>query len=196
MLARAEEKSISTDRTMASDLLTEADVARELLRGAGEVAERARHAGRVARTVGIKIRFADFTTVTRVRTLADPTDAARWCTAEALQLYRALRLDQARVRLVGVKLENLRSAGEATQLALDLEPQSRRPQSRPGLPIRRSTRWWPGSASAVVRPASLLDRAVKPRPEGRNRARTGSARNSPGADQITNHLNLPANPTT
>ncbi len=119
--ARTEEKSISTDRTMARDLLTESEVARELLRGAGEVSERARQAGRVARTVGIKIRFADFVTITRVRTLAEPTDAAAVVYAEALALYRALRLDQPRIRLVGVKLENLRDADEATQLALDFD---------------------------------------------------------------------------
>ncbi len=114
------EKSISTDRTLATDLLTEAEVCRELLRGAGEVAERLRQAGWVARTIGIKIRFADFTTVTRVRTLAEPTDVAAVVYAETVSLYRSLALDQPRIRLVGVKAENLRRAGEATQLALDL----------------------------------------------------------------------------
>jgi DNA polymerase-4 len=114
------EKSISTDRTMHSDLLTEAEVARELLRGAGEVTERLRQIRRVARTVGIKIRFADFTTLTRVRTLAEPTDASSRVYAEALELYRGLKLDQPRVRLVGVKVENLRPADQGIQLALDL----------------------------------------------------------------------------
>ncbi|MEO7262148.1 MAG: DNA polymerase IV [Jatrophihabitantaceae bacterium] len=114
------EKSISTDRTLAVDLLTEAEVCRELLRGSGEVAERLRHAGWVARTVGIKIRFADFTTVTRMHTLAEPTDVAAVVYAETVKLYRCLELDRPRIRLVGVKAENLRPVGEATQLALDL----------------------------------------------------------------------------
>jgi DNA polymerase-4 len=114
------EKSISTDRTMDVDLLTEAEVLRELLRGAGEVAERLRQAERVARTIGIKIRFADFTTVTRVRTLAEPTDVAAQVYGACVELYRSLNLDRARVRLVGVKVENLRPGTEATQLALDL----------------------------------------------------------------------------
>jgi DNA polymerase-4 len=116
---RNPEKSISTDRTLLHDLLTEADVARELLRGAGEVSERLRHLGRMARTVGIKIRFADFTTLTRVRTLAEPTDSSSVVYAASLELYRSLDLDRPRVRLVGVKVENLRPAGAATQLALD-----------------------------------------------------------------------------
>ncbi|MCW2541334.1 MAG: DNA-directed polymerase [Frankiales bacterium] len=117
---RAAEKSISTDRTLSRDLLTEDEIARELLRGANEVGERLRQAKRRARTVGIKIRFADFNTLTRVRTLAEATDSGAQIYAEALALYRSLKLDQPRVRLVGVKAENLRPAGEATQLALDL----------------------------------------------------------------------------
>ncbi|MCW2522240.1 MAG: polymerase, partial [Frankiales bacterium] len=125
--ARAPEKSISTDRTLLHDLITEPEVARELLRGAGEVADRLRQAGKVARTVGIKIRFADFTTLTRVRTLAEPTDSNAAIYAATLQLYRALDLDQPRIRLVGVKAENLRAADEPTQLAFDLpEPGSGR----------------------------------------------------------------------
>jgi DNA polymerase-4 len=171
---RSEEKSISTDRTMARDLLTEAEVATELLRGAGEVAERLRQAGRLARTIGIKIRYADFTTITRVRTLAEPTDAASVVYAEALALYRALRLDQPRIRLVGVKAENLRPAGEATQLALDLTGNDRR--SLPG-PDRAIDALVARFGEDVVRPASLLRRAV-PSAGGLNRA-TSRPENSP-----------------
>ncbi len=118
--AREPEKSISTDRTLLHDLTLEADVARELLRGAVEVAERARGAQWLARTVGIKIRYADFTTVTRVRTLAEPTDNSATVYQAALALYRGLGLDQPRIRLVGVKLENLVPAGSAVQLSLDM----------------------------------------------------------------------------
>jgi DNA polymerase-4 len=118
--ARAPEKSISTDRTLLHDLLTEDEVVRELLRGSMEVAERLRRAERVARTIGIKIRFADFTTITRVRTLAEPTDSSESVYEAARELYRLLDLDRPRIRLVGVKAENLRPASEAVQLALDL----------------------------------------------------------------------------
>jgi DNA polymerase IV len=189
--ARAEEKSISTDRTLARDLLTEAEVARELLRGAGEVAERLRHAGRLARTVGIKIRFADFTTVTRVRTLAEPTDAAATVYAEALQLYRALRLDKPRIRLVGVKAENLRPAGEATQLALDLTGSTRAAAS----PDQAIDALVARFGESVVRPASLLGPAVEPSAGGRNGPEPGP-RVVGGRRQITNRGNLPGNPTS
>jgi len=151
--AREPEKSISTDRTLLADLLTEAEVARELLRGAVEVTERLRQANRTARTVGIKIRFADFTTVTRVHTLAESTQASTVVYAEALALYRGLRLDQPRVRLVGVKVENLRPADEATQLALDLSGAESRSVDAADRAIDALTARFGDSA---VRPASLL----------------------------------------
>ena len=60
--------------------------ARSSLRLSDRVAARARAAGRAGRTVAIKIRLADFTTVTRSRTLAEPTDVARDVYAAALEL--------------------------------------------------------------------------------------------------------------
>ncbi|MGI8665842.1 MAG: DNA polymerase IV, partial [Jatrophihabitans sp.] len=165
---REVEKSISTDRTMAADLLTEAAVARELLRGSGEVAERLRQAGRTARTVGIKIRFADFTTVTRVRTLVEPTDAAAIVYREALQLYRALNLDQPRIRLVGVKVENLRPASEPTQLAFDLTGAATRPAVAVDHAIDALTARF---GEAAVRPASLLAPSAVSSAGGINRAK-------------------------
>jgi DNA polymerase-4 len=150
--AREPEKSISTDRTLLHDLLTETEVARELLRASGEVAGRLRQAGRVARTVGIKIRFADFATVTRVRTLAEPTDSAAAVYSTALDLYRALNLDQPRIRLVGVKAENLRPNGEATQLAFDLGGPSSGSPSADRTIDALAARF----GASAVRPASLL----------------------------------------
>ncbi len=115
------EKSISADRTLDADLVLEQDVRRELLRLSEEVGTRVRSRGFVARTVGIKIRFADFRTITRVRTLASWTASTAEIFQTAADLYRGLGLDQPRVRLVGVKCENLREAAEAPeQLSLDL----------------------------------------------------------------------------
>jgi DNA polymerase-4 len=114
------EKSISADHTVETDLTDPAEVRRELLRLSGEVAQRVRERGFAARTVGIKIRFADFTTVTRVRSLPTWTDATATMYDTAAQLYDALDLDRPRIRLVGVKCENLRPAGEvAEQMSFD-----------------------------------------------------------------------------
>jgi DNA polymerase-4 len=154
---RAPEKSISTDRTMLHDLLDEQEVAVELLRGAGEVAERLRRARRTARTVGIKIRFADFVTVTRVRTLPVPTDSAPEIYAAARDLYRELRLDRPRIRLVGVKAENLRDAAEPTQLALDVGPAATSGrEARQSAAEQAVDEVTARFGDASVRPASLL----------------------------------------
>ncbi len=117
------EKSISSDRTLEEDLTAESEVRRELLRLAEDVGTRLRHRGFVARTIGIKIRFADFRTLTRVRTLPGWTDVTAEIDEVAVELYRGLGLDRPRVRLVGVKAENLRPADQAPeQLTLDVGP--------------------------------------------------------------------------
>jgi DNA polymerase-4 len=114
------EKSISADHTTAVDLIDEADVSRELLRLSAEVGQRLRERQWVARTIGIKIRFADFRTVTRAHTVADWVDSTAMLHEIALDLYRGLRLDQPRIRLVGVKAEQFRDAADTPrQLTLD-----------------------------------------------------------------------------
>ena len=114
------EKSISADHTTEDDLVTRTEVCRELLRLSDEVARRVRSRALVARTVGIKIRFADFRTVTRVRTLEAWIDSARAVYDVATALYDGLDLDRPRIRLVGVKCENLRpAAATAQQLSFD-----------------------------------------------------------------------------
>ncbi len=114
------EKSISADHTVAVDLTEEVEVRRELLRLSADVGQRVRARGFAARTVGIKIRFADFRTITRVRTLASPTDSTDTVYGTAVDLYRALGLDRPRIRLVGVKCENLEDAAQvAEQLTFD-----------------------------------------------------------------------------
>jgi DNA polymerase-4 len=70
--------------------------------------------------VSVKIRFADFRTLTRSRTLDEPTDVAHEIYAAAAGLHDALGLGRARLRLVGVRLEGLVDTGaHARQLALD-----------------------------------------------------------------------------
>lgn len=115
------EKSISSDHTLADDLRRADDVHRELLRVATDVGRRLRERGFQARTAGIKIRFSDFRTITRVRTLPEPTDSTAQLHRVAVELFDALGPDFDPVRLVGVKAENLIEAGTVPQqLTLDL----------------------------------------------------------------------------
>ncbi len=113
------ERSIGNEETFGRDVDDPTVVTRELLRLSERVAARLRAAGQVGRTVVLKVRFADFTTITRSRTLKEPTDIARVLHATSSDLFAALGLDRARVRLVGVRVEQLSdSATSHRQLLL------------------------------------------------------------------------------
>jgi DNA polymerase-4 len=108
---RAVEKSIGHEVTFETDVTDPAIVRRELLRLSGMVAVRLRAAGAVGRTVVLKLRFGDFTTITRSRTLSEPTDLGRRIYDELVDVYSALGKDHARIRLVGVRMEQLGEPG-------------------------------------------------------------------------------------
>jgi DNA polymerase-4 len=74
----------------------------------------------------VKLRLANFTTITRSRTLPEPTDVARQIYVTACGLYAAAGLDpRARLRLVGVRAAGLIPvARSVTQLALGEQPAS------------------------------------------------------------------------
>ena len=145
------EKSVGAEETFARDVDDPGTVRRELLRLAGRVAARLRAADLVGRTITVKIRFADFRTITRSRTRTEHTDTAHDIYAVALDLYEALRLDRARVRLVGVRVEGLADAATGhRQPALDERPQGWREAEQ--AMDRVSERFGPG----VVRPAVLI----------------------------------------
>jgi DNA polymerase-4 len=112
------DKSIGAEETFLTDVDDPAVVARELLRLSERTAARLRASGAVARTVSIKIRFADFTTITRARTLRESTDVGRTVYETALSLYEALGLERARLRLVGVRVEGLTDAGSSPRQLL------------------------------------------------------------------------------
>jgi DNA polymerase-4 len=101
------DKSMGADETFSRDTDDRAVVVRELLRLSAKVAGRMRRAQVAGRTVTIRVRFADFTTITRSRTLPDATDVTSEVHATAAALYDALGLQRARIRLVGVRVEGL-----------------------------------------------------------------------------------------
>lgn len=111
-----EEKSIGHEVTFSYDLTDPAEVRRELLRLAENVGVRLRRAGLLGRTVVLKLRYGDFRTVTRSRTLAEPTDVARRVYDEAVQELPELMPEGARVRLIGVRVEHLGESGSGLAL--------------------------------------------------------------------------------
>jgi DNA polymerase-4 len=110
-------KSVGHELTFDRDLDDDDEIARELLHLSGKVAARLREDGYRAKTVTLKARLANFTTLTRAKTLPDPTDLGTDLYHVVLALYRALPGDRRRIRLLGVQASGLAPAG-AEQLAL------------------------------------------------------------------------------
>ncbi len=101
------DKSIGADETFGRDTDDPDVVLRELLRLTAKVAGRMRVAGVAGRTVTLKVRFADFTTITRSKTRTEATDVTQELYQTASALFAALGLQRARIRLVGVRVEGL-----------------------------------------------------------------------------------------
>ncbi len=149
-------RSISHEETFETDLDDAEELLREALALSHRVAARLREEGYRARTVTLKVRLANFTTLTRSRTLPTPTDVGAEIHAVVAELYRALPGARRRVRLLGVAATGLVPAGQE-QLAL-LRGERRRDVERALDRIERRF----GRGAAL--PASLLERR---RPGGR-----------------------------
>ena len=114
------EKSIGHENTFGRDIGDPLALRRELLEQADRVAVRLRSAGYRARTVSLKVRFADFTTITRSKTLPEATDLARRIHEETVALLDAVDLAGRAVRLLGTRGEQLvRADDEAPGLWSD-----------------------------------------------------------------------------
>jgi DNA polymerase IV len=98
--------SESRERTFDSDLSEPSQLREALLRMAGELCASLRERGRSGRTIGIKIRLDDFTTVTRARTLSEATCDTEVVSAHALRLLEDYAPTRP-VRLLGVRVAGL-----------------------------------------------------------------------------------------
>jgi DNA polymerase-4 len=115
-------KQVSAENTFARDLDAPADIRRELLRLADRVSARLRKADLAARTVTIKVRFSDFRTITRARTLDEPTAVAARIYGASRDLWDALRLHRPRIRLLGVAASGLLPGPGPEQLRIGERP--------------------------------------------------------------------------
>jgi DNA polymerase-4 len=118
----AEAKSVSHEHTFDVDTSDVDEIERTLLALAEGVAARLRAGGVRAATVVVKVRDSAFRTVTRQRTLAEPTDLAEPIWHIALELARP-EIRGRRIRLVGVGAHGL---GEPAQLGLFAPDDDRR----------------------------------------------------------------------
>jgi DNA polymerase-4 len=102
-----EAKSVSQEQTFVRDLSRRDDLKRQLWRMSQGVARRLQRNGLAAGTIAIKMRFADFTSLTRQMSLMVPTDDAKDIYRAALVLLQRTWQPGQRVRLLGVAARGL-----------------------------------------------------------------------------------------
>jgi len=158
----ARPKSMGAEETFERDTL-DVELLRATLRGQSErVARELRAEGYAGRTVTLKLRFADFSTITRAHT-DNPTQDGLSIFRRADALFGRVRLAQA-VRLIGLSVSGLGPAGEG-QLSL-LEPDALRRERLSRAVDRLAARF----GEMAVRPASLMGRRRRGEPpEGQGR---------------------------
>jgi len=142
VVAERETKSVSVEGTYDTDLTDRRLMEGLLTRQAREVADRLRKHGLSGRTVTIKVRLHDFTTLNRSTTLGSPTDRAATIARLACGLLTDLDTTGG-VRLLGVGVSGLADwiqedlfgeTGEDDEL----------PEETPAIPTARERTWAPG----------------------------------------------------
>jgi DNA polymerase-4 len=108
------EKSIGAERTFETDIDDPEEILAQILDLSNKVAKRLRAANYFSRTITIKVRFADFTSVTRSKSLPSSTDLATDIYATSKSLFEAMHLQRARIRLVGVRATGLVPTSESS----------------------------------------------------------------------------------
>ncbi|HWC14645.1 MAG TPA: DNA polymerase IV [Actinomycetota bacterium] len=146
-------RSVGSEETFATDLDATDDILREILRLSDRTAGRLRSKALCGRTITLKVRFSNFSTITRSKTSAAEIDAAAEIYDVARSLYLKLDPDRPRIRLLGVSVTGLSPGPARRQLGL-LEPAGAGIPEASDAVDRIRARWGPGS----VGPATLLDR--------------------------------------
>ena len=115
-----EPKSRSRETTFQEDVADPRVIEQTVAELSAHVAADLRRRGYAGRTIGIKLRFADFRTLTRDRSLAEATADAGVIAEAARECLRRVTLDR-RVRLLGVRVTELTPATEAALRDLYIE---------------------------------------------------------------------------
>ncbi len=106
LITHWEPKSISRETTFQEDVKDWQIIARTLAELTKEVVADMQDSGYLAKTITIKIRFSDFQTLTRAKTMADYTDVEDEIRKAAFACLKRIDLNK-RVRLIGVRATNL-----------------------------------------------------------------------------------------
>ncbi|MGW7517434.1 DNA polymerase Y family protein [Streptomyces sp. NPDC054796] len=147
-------RSASAEYRFGRDELDPDQRRRALLTLADELGLRMRTEGQVARALTLTVRYADRSTTTRTRALAEPTAHTLALTSAAYALHDALGLQRARVRAVALRAENL-AAAELAARQLSFDPREEKARRAEAAADRARARF----GADAVRPAGLLDAA-------------------------------------
>lgn len=146
-------KSIGREITFDTDITARDEALRMILALCHKTARRLRKRGVMGRTITLKVRYADFTSVTRSETLINATDDAGELFAACAGLAGKTRLGQMPVRLLGVSVSGLCVFDAPFQQSLfdthDPEKQKRLNKAVDAL--------WDRFGENAVKPASLVE---------------------------------------
>ena len=168
-----EEKSVGREETFFVHVAERSELERVLLAQAHDTARRLRKRRLAARAVSIKVRFADFTTISRSATLAQPTDLAWDLYSSAKRLLGEVRIGDAGLRLLGLRAEQLVDPRLGVQLALDADPRRDRAEAALDEVVAKFGARMAGPASLVGRGTGRLPADAPPGDHG------GLSRSSP-----------------
>ncbi len=119
-------KSVSNEHTFDRDTLDDEQLRQTLARLCEKVGNRLRKAGLSGRTIQLKMRYADFETLTRRLTLPQATDSTSQLTEKIIDLFERNRQQGRPVRLLGVGMSGFGTEEDA-QLSLFETPVAARP---------------------------------------------------------------------
>ena len=112
-------KSISKETTFNQDIVGNTEIENHLFELTAKVAQLLRNENFQTSTVSIKLRYSDFSTITRAKTLHEPTDDDKIIFETAAKLFRNAYSRRVGVRLIGIHLSNLSHSSEQEVLFVD-----------------------------------------------------------------------------
>jgi DNA polymerase IV len=114
-------KSVGAERTFSDDLTVLEEIDTQIQLIADEVASRLSRVEKLGRTITLKIKYADFSQITRSQSLAEPVNNSETIYQVSSQLLKLAFVEGCRIRLLGITLSNLSTtANETHQLSLGI----------------------------------------------------------------------------
>lgn len=157
---KALEKSISAEQTFSTNVTQRGELEKVLVAQAHKCASRARKANLLASTVSIKVRNANFKTITRSKTLPSPTSVGRAIASTGVELLSNLSLPRGGVRLIGLGISGLVSQDDAAPTLFDEDTRQRDSETVMDLAEERF-------GVGALRPASLVSRQPRDESSGK-----------------------------